>query len=162
MQLKVPGQNFMAKTLSPLFIPAESAWPGLYLNLGANSTVGPNTWSGTVTEKITGNQDVLTGTLTRTTPGNVQTMWKVSITLDLKNDKIISTFTQVGVKNAKPFGDMGTYSLKTAGANFNGNLNVEVATVPEPAGIVLSATALLGGLGCWCRRRRKDRPNEGD
>jgi hypothetical protein len=125
-------------------------------NLGANSTVGTNTWSGTVTEKITGNQDVLTGTLTRTTAGNVQTMYMVSITLDLKNDKIISTFTPVGVKGAKPFGDMGTYSLElAAGGNFNGNLNVEVATVPEPGSIVLAATALLGGLGCWCRRRRK-------
>jgi hypothetical protein len=87
-------------------------------------------------------------------------MWNVSITLDLKNDKIISTFTQVGVKNAKPFGDMGTYSLALAGANFSGNLNVDVFTVPEPGSIVLSATALLGGLGCWCCRRRKNRPNE--
>jgi hypothetical protein len=124
-------------------------------NLGNNSTVGTNTWTGTVTEKITGNLDVLSGTLTRTDARNAQTMWNVMITLDLKNDIIISTFTQAGVKGAKPFGDKGTYTLQTAGANFNGFLNVDVATVPEPSSIVLSGAALLSGLGYWCCRRRR-------
>ena len=126
-------------------------------NLGNNSTVGPNTWTGTVTEKITGTQDVLTGTLTRTDAKNVQTMWNVTITLDLKNDIIISTFMQAGVKGAQSFGNKGKYDLQLAGANFNGNLNVEVVTVPEPSSIVLSGAALLSGLGFWYCRGRKGR-----
>jgi len=124
-------------------------------NLGNNSTIGPNTWTGTVTEKINGNQDMLSGTLTRTDARNVQTMWNVMITLDLNNDVIISTFTQAGVKAPQSYGDKGKYSLQLAGANFNGQMNVEVATVPEPGSIVLSGTALLSGLGYWCCRRRK-------
>ena len=128
------------------------------ITVSNQSFIGGNTLMGNLTEKITdATASVLTGKLTESVNG-VGIEWDVTIQLDLKSNKITSSYKS----NRGNFTDNGKYTLKLLAGNFNGAMNVDVATVPEPSGLALLTFGMMIGLRCWHvqRRRVASRPSE--
>jgi hypothetical protein len=119
--------------------------------------INPWKWSGTVTDTVNGMDHTLAGMLTLKRPGAADSTWDVSITIKGTGlqQSISSTFKNK--KNPKEtYTDTGTVQFsELLGANFNGMMNEQVATAPEPSSLVLLGVGCLSLAGYRWRRRKQ-------